>query len=107
MKDSDGLEIAEGRLVGFLSFTCIPRAEIVAFLKAVVSADCESAHIVWSNVSHHVELDVGMVQDEHSHKKSKVLALNARTGKISVQKNFEFSEGKFCGLQFEITASTS
>ena len=107
MKDSDGLEMAEEKLVGFLSFASISRTEIAALLKAAVASDCESAHFVWSDNSHHVELDIGMAWNEHSHKNSKVLAVNARTEKISVQKNFEYSEGEFCGFQFEMETPRS
>jgi hypothetical protein len=104
MRDSDVFEIAKEKLAEFLSFTNISMTEIECLLKAVVSEDCESTNVVWRKGDCCVSLDAGIVWDQLSHERSRVLAINARIGKTTIQKNLEYSEGKFCGFHFELTA---
>jgi hypothetical protein len=102
MDNLGGLDIVKRRLVEFLSFADVSTVEIENLLKVVASMECESTHVTWREDGHYVKFDVGIVWDEKSHKKSKVLVINARTGKTYIDKDLEFSEGTFYGFRFDL-----
>jgi hypothetical protein len=104
MENSAGLKIVEEKLVESLSFASISQVEIENLFKAAVSMDCESMEIVWRSTRgyDYVRLTTGIVWDEYSHKKSKVLTIDARSGRTEVRPNSEFSEGKFYSFHFEL-----
>jgi hypothetical protein len=106
MENSDGLKIVKAKLVESLSFANISQVEIENLLKAAVSVDCESMEVVWRSTRgyNYVRLTAGIVWDEYSHKKSKVLTIDARSGRTKVRPNSEFSEGKFYSFHFELAA---
>lgn len=106
MENSDGLKIVKEKLVESLSFASISQTEIENLLKAAVSMDCESMEVVWRRARgyNYVRLIAGIVSDEYSQKKSKVLTIDARSGTTEVRPNSEFSEGKFYSFHFELPA---
>lgn len=107
MENSDGLKTVKEKLIEILSFVNISATEIENLLKTAASTDCESIHLVWRRGDQCIKFDAGIVRDEHSRRKNKVLIVNARTRSTTIHKNLEFSEGKFYGFQFEIVTPKS
>lgn len=88
-------EAIREKLAKFLSFADITREEIDNLFKVATSADCEYMHITWRKKPHYVKFDVGIVLEENSHRKSKVLTVGVKTDNTVITEGIEHTEGKF------------
>ena len=98
----ENLEVVKEKLVESLGFADVTREEIDNLFKIAVSANCESMCIIWRKFPHAVRFDVGILWDEHFHRKSKVLAVKVKTANTTIHKGLEHTEGKFQTFAIEL-----
>jgi hypothetical protein len=98
----ENLDVIKKKLVEFLGFTNVTTEEIDNLFKVAISKDCESMRITWRKFPHAVRFDVGILFDEHFHRKSKVLTVKAKTENTTIHNGLEHTESKFQAFSVEL-----
>ena len=98
----ENLEVVKEKLVEFLCFANVTREQIDNLFKVAVSTDCEAMRVSWRKNPYYVRFDVGIVWDEHFHRKSKVLSAKIKTDNTIIHEGLEYTEGTFQTLAVEL-----
>ena len=88
-------EVIKEKLAEFLSFANTTKEEIENLFNVATSTECEYVHITWRKKPHYVKFDVGIVWDENTHRKSKIMTVGIKTDNTEIADGIEHTEGKF------------